>query len=87
MAKVMISLPEEFLRRVDRLARAQGRSRSEIVREALRAHMTGHAATRADWKAVLTPLRRLEEHWVGQWNSTDIIRYYRENRYGRKDRD
>jgi len=31
-------------------------------------------------------LRELEERWVGQWDSTDIIRYYRDSRYGRKDR-
>lgn len=86
MAKVMISLPEDFLRRVDRLAKAEGRSRSEVVREALRAHMAGRAGTGQGWKTALAPLRRLEEQWVGRWNSTDIIRYYRERRYGREDR-
>src|SRR5437016_14409221 len=33
MAKIMISLPQEFLRKVDRAAKAQGRSRSELIRE------------------------------------------------------
>ncbi len=82
----MISLPDEFLRRVDRLAKAEGRSRSEVIREALRAHMARGLAVRASWKRALVPLRQLEERWVGQWDSTDIIRYYRDRRYGREDR-
>ena len=55
MAKIMISLPDGFLRRVDRTAKAEG-----------------------SWKDALAPLRQLEEQWVGRWDSTDIIRYYRE---------
>jgi CopG family transcriptional regulator/antitoxin EndoAI len=38
-AKVMISLPEDFLAEVDRVARAENRSRSELVREAIRIYM------------------------------------------------
>jgi len=38
-AKVMLSLPEEFLAEVDRTAREEHRSRSELVREALRLYM------------------------------------------------
>lgn len=86
MTKVMISLPDEFLKKVDRAARAQGRSRSEIIREALRAMLTGKGKGRSPWKEALAPLKDLEGQWVGQWDSTDIIRYYRETRYGRQDR-
>jgi CopG family transcriptional regulator/antitoxin EndoAI len=86
MAKVMISLPERFLKRVDRLARAQHRSRSEMIREALRSLMSRRATSRQSWKDALAPLRELEEQWIGQWDSTDIIRYYRDARYGRTDR-
>lgn len=86
MAKVMVSLPETFLRRVDRLARTQNRSRSELIREALRVLMAGRATARCTWKDALAPLRGLEEQWVGQWDSTDIIRYYRDSRYGHEDR-
>ncbi|MBI2467977.1 MAG: ribbon-helix-helix protein, CopG family [Candidatus Rokubacteria bacterium] len=86
MAKVMVSLPETFLKRVDRLARTQNRSRSELIREALRVLMTDRATIRRPWKDALAPLRQLEEQWVGQWDSTDIIRYYRDSRYGREDR-
>ncbi len=86
MAKIMISLPGEFLKKVDRTARAQGRSRSELIREALRVMLTGKESGRRSWKEALAPLKELEQQWVGQWNSTDIIRYYRETRYGREDR-
>jgi metal-responsive CopG/Arc/MetJ family transcriptional regulator len=34
--KVMVSFPDEFLVEVDRIAREEHRSRSELVREALR---------------------------------------------------
>ena len=86
MAKVMISLPNEFLKKVDRTARAQGRSRSELIREALRAMLTGKEADRRSWKEALASLKELERQWIGQWDSTDIIRYFRETRYGREDR-
>lgn len=86
MAKIMISLPQEFLKKVDRAAKAQGRSRSEMIREALRTMLSQPRADRASWKAALAPLKELEQQWVGRWDSTDIVRYYRETRYGREDR-
>ena len=85
MAKVMVSFPDQFLKKVDRAAQAQGRSRSGLIREALRA-VLGESRGRQSWKEAMAPLRELEEQWVGRWDSTDIIRYYRDSRYGRKDR-
>jgi predicted nucleotidyltransferase len=38
-AKVMVSFPEEFLSEVDRVAQEEHRSRSELVREALRLYI------------------------------------------------
>ncbi|MBI4277688.1 MAG: ribbon-helix-helix protein, CopG family [Armatimonadetes bacterium] len=81
MAKVMISLPDEFLKKVDRVAKAQGRSRSELIREALRAMLRDQDARGRSWKQALAPLRAPEEQWVGRWDSTDIIRYHRETRH------
>lgn len=86
MAKVMISLPDAFLKRVDWAAKAQGRSRSEFIREALRTLLDGAATRRRSWQEALAPLRGLEGQWVGQWDSTEIIRYYRDHRHGREDR-
>lgn len=82
----MVSLPDEFLKKVDRTARVQGRSRSELIREALRTMLDGKNARRQSWRKALAPLRELEQHWVGQWDSTDIIRYYRDSRYGPENR-
>jgi len=86
MAKVMVSLPSEFLNRVDRVARSQHRSRSELIREALRAALGDQTDRATSWQDVLAPLRDLERQWIGEWDSTDIVRYYRDRRYGREDR-
>jgi predicted transcriptional regulator len=86
MAKVMISLPDKFLKKVDRVAEVEDRSRSEVIREALRSFLNEQEGRRRSWKDALAPLRRLEEQWIGQWDSTDIIRYFRDRRYGREDR-
>lgn len=86
MAKVMISLPDDFLRKIDRVASAQNRSRSELIREALRALLSGGGVPPRSWKRALAPLRDLETQWVGRWDSTDIIRYYRDARHGPENR-
>jgi Arc/MetJ-type ribon-helix-helix transcriptional regulator len=85
MAKVMVSFPTQFLSKVDRAARSQGRSRSELIREALRVTL-GDGKPRRSWKEALAPLRKLEALWVGDWDSTDIVHYYRDRRYAPKDR-
>jgi Arc/MetJ-type ribon-helix-helix transcriptional regulator len=85
MAKVMVSFPTQFLRKVDRAARWQGRSRSELIREALRVTL-GERGPGRSWKNAVAPLRELEALWVGDWDSTDIVRYYRDRRYAPKDR-
>ncbi|OGI00288.1 MAG: hypothetical protein A2Y25_01510 [Candidatus Melainabacteria bacterium GWF2_37_15] len=36
MAKVLISMPDEFLERIDSVANSEQRTRSELIREALR---------------------------------------------------
>lgn len=37
--KVLISMPSEFLRRVDEYAESEHRTRSELIREALRLYL------------------------------------------------
>ena len=39
MARVLISMPEDFLSRIDRVAEGENRTRSELIREALRTYM------------------------------------------------
>ena len=38
-SRVLISMPEAFLQRVDTFAKQESRSRSELIREALRHYM------------------------------------------------
>ena len=39
MARVLISMPESFLGKIDEVALQESRSRSELIREALRSYM------------------------------------------------
>ena len=39
MARVLISMPEDFLSRIDQVAEGKNRTRSELIREALRTYM------------------------------------------------
>lgn len=39
MARVLISMPEEFLSKIDEVADSEQRSRSELIREALRTYI------------------------------------------------
>ncbi len=39
MARVLISMPEDFLNRIDQVATGENRSRSELIREALRTYI------------------------------------------------
>ena len=85
MAKVMVSFPDDFLKKVDEEARFQNRSRSELIREALRGAIRGKPDRRS-WRSGLARLRRLEGEWVGEWDSTEVIRSDRERPVGIEDR-
>ena len=39
MARVLISMPEDFLNKIDSVASGENRSRSELIREALRTYI------------------------------------------------
>lgn len=39
MAKILVTMPDEFLSKVDGLANDEQRTRSELIREALRTYM------------------------------------------------
>ncbi len=86
MAKVMISLPAEFLRRVDREARTQGRSRSELIRESLRKSFEQRGGKSLPWKKALARMTWLADGWTDGWSSTEAIRSDRERGHGRQNR-
>ena len=39
MSRVLISMPEKFLDEIDQVAETENRSRSELIREALRSYL------------------------------------------------
>ena len=45
MARFVVTVPEDFLREVDARAKAEHRSRSELVREALRGYLRSGGRT------------------------------------------
>lgn len=50
--KILVSLPQEFLDEVDQLAAEEHRSRSELIREALRAYLEARQARKLQIKRV-----------------------------------
>jgi len=86
MAKVMISLPEGFLSEVDKAAESEHRTRSDLVREALREYLR---AVKRSQKPIEDPrtrqafetLRSLT--WKGRFDSTKVVRRMRDRRYSK----
>lgn len=54
MAKILVTMPDKFLNQVDGLANDEQRTRSELIREALRNYMrrvSRHQSQKADENA------------------------------------
>lgn len=84
--KVLISFPNEFLVRVDQLAHLEQRSRSELVREALRQYMESRQGVLRPGdsfqvRAAVETQNALSQISPGTGeDSTEDIRYWREVR-------
>jgi len=86
MGKVMISVPDEFLSEVDEVAKAEHRTRSELIREALREYVRkGKEYKRPiDNPRVREAFEGLRSiKWKGKFDSTEIVRKMRNSRYSR----
>ena len=84
MAKVMISLPDEFLLEIDDIAKTEHRTRSELIREALRHYTEGERgyAKLSGNPVVKDAVAKLRSvRWKGRFDSTKIIRKMRDSRY------
>ena len=81
MAKVLISIPEDVLARVDREAAVRGVSRSEFIREAA-LHEMGWPDPQQLEDALCEGRRALQE--VGAFESAEIVSA---DRHHRDDRD
>ena len=84
MAKIMISISDPFLREVDKTAKDEHRSRSELIRNALRVYLGKvkeykRPIDNPTVKESFGHLRSLR--WKGKWDSTTLIRTMRDSRY------
>jgi len=84
--KVMISLPEQFLSEIDDAAKSEQRTRSELIREALREYLN----KMKEYKRPIDNPRVREAYkglrsiiWKDKFDSTEIIRKMRESRYSK----
>jgi metal-responsive CopG/Arc/MetJ family transcriptional regulator len=84
--KVMVSFPDEFLAQVDAVAEAEHRSRSELIREALRQYMTAREETvrpgdRPNVQAAVRIQDEISRALPGTGEeSTEILRHWRDSR-------
>lgn len=74
--KVMVSLPEELLAEVDRVAKEEDRNRSELLREAVRLYLEVRKVRKA---AAVQDALALQDT-VENWDSTAEVRRWREGR-------
>ena len=85
-AKVMISVSKDFLSEIDKIAKEEKRSRSDLLREAINLYLKSR-------KEQAIPIRNsrirsavaiqddlTHQDTLKEWNSTDEIHKWRENR-------
>lgn len=82
MPRFLVDIPDDDLARLDALAKAQGRSRAAVIRDAVAEHI---AASTKDWLEAgfglwakygftedgLEYQNRLREEWVREWDADD----------------
>ncbi len=86
MSRVMISLSDEFLKEMDQLAQLERRSRSELLREAMRFYFTQRPLNRrgvplCDTRVcqAVKQMDELAQKDRTPWNSTAAIRSWRKS--------
>lgn len=73
MAKVMISMPEDMLARLDAAARAAEKSRSELLRDALRLYLVTGAG-RQERAAVIARMRERTRNLKPDMSPEQLVR-------------
>ena len=87
MAKVMISIPDDFLKEVDKMARREHRSRSELLREALRQYFRSKNLSyprpidNPMVKNAIEHMRKGALKWRRDKEASQIVRQMRESRF------
>lgn len=85
-AKVMISIPEEFLAEIDKVAKEESRSRSELIREAARLYLKMRENRKPPvqnpmvQKAIAIQDTLADQDTAVEWDSAAEIRKWRERR-------
>ena len=69
--KILISLPQEFLEDIDRVATEEHRSRSELVREALRLYIEARQVRKSRLKQI-SEGHALYSDFAAEFNAWDI---------------
>ena len=74
MARFMVSMPDEILKKVDRRAREEHRTRSELLREAVRQHLAP-SARGADESQFSLGARMKDRSHRKKWRKGEIDRF------------
>lgn len=86
MSKIMISFPDQFLCEIDELAKSEHRTRSELIREALRQYLnqTKENKRPIDMPGVKEAFKNIRSiKWNEDFDSTEIIRKIRDTRHSK----
>ncbi|MFH1386832.1 MAG: ribbon-helix-helix protein, CopG family [bacterium] len=86
MSKIMVSMPDEILKKIDDAASAEHRSRSELLREAARFYIVSlpkkerRPIDNPQVKKAAEMIDRIAGKDTGRFDATTFIRKMRENR-------
>ena len=79
MPRILADLPEEEIKRLDRIAREHGKSRAAVLREAVSAYTAKAPGNgNKDW------IERGYGYWAGRTDIGDGVEYQRANREDRR---
>jgi Arc/MetJ-type ribon-helix-helix transcriptional regulator len=87
MARFVVTVPEEFLEEVDARAKAEHRSRSELVREALRSYLRsggrrGDISDRPEFKKAIQFQDEMRRRHEGSgYSGSEAVREMRDRIY------
>ena len=82
MARFMISIPDEMVKKLDRRARQERRTRSELLREAARRHLAAAAPAEAEQSS--TPRKNGKQRVQKKWTKESLEQYLLENGLARR---
>ncbi|MBI4523633.1 MAG: ribbon-helix-helix protein, CopG family [Deltaproteobacteria bacterium] len=82
MARFMVSMPDEMVKKLDRRAQEEHRSRSELLREAARRHLASAAPVEA--KESPTPRRTSKQKVQKRWTKKSLEQHLLEKGLARR---